>query len=612
MKFGLILEELLLELSAQEIYQKYYKDVDYNTFQQISLADPKTVEENGEIKSLGKYVKLLVDLYKRKRIDLEDLPNAKEYLTHIYERNIPVDIGKIKGIPDLYELVKSFIVASKPKIDEILKALNENEYKILFNGENWYIFQPLTEKAACYLGVGSTWCTTWGPLSLNKEYKDRENRFEGYSRTDTIYILINKVDSSLKYQFHFGEKQFMNIENRQINTESFLNENPEIKYFFFPSLIRDDVETEEMDLQIKRMKILPQEDKQILLNKIIKLRGGNKIIDAITNDDEEMLQTLIFGEPNDKIRLTGDLIIFNVNSLDDQAEQISNTIDYYQYDMQDSFSRVYEDLRDRFDEEWWRGFSEKTLDTYYNQNKSSIASNLGFLSVDSFKEYFLDSFYENEKIKDAAIDYMAESASESYSILCRERINEYIDYISFDRRYNSGYDININKVYFSQFLGETATVSMEFIEGRGDDGILEIVEEFIEHYNLNTEYEGIYDYDFDEPEYSKESTSTFTTRVESFFEIEEENMEGECKNTMKKFNEIKQKLFNNSNQFENDDVLVRLNSIVDCSDNTVDITFTNKNTGKMSRGKVKVENIPNYVTNYALFESLVSFKKLIK
>ena len=64
MNFNFLLEELLLELSGKEIYQKYYSKIPYDTFLDIVVADPKTnIDGTGELLSLGKYAKMLLSFY---------------------------------------------------------------------------------------------------------------------------------------------------------------------------------------------------------------------------------------------------------------------------------------------------------------------------------------------------------------------------------------------------------------------------------------------------------------------------------------------------------------------------------------------------------------------
>ena len=61
MNFNNIFEELLLELSGKEIYQKYYSKIPYDTFVDIVVADPKTnIDGTGELLSLGKIFVVIV------------------------------------------------------------------------------------------------------------------------------------------------------------------------------------------------------------------------------------------------------------------------------------------------------------------------------------------------------------------------------------------------------------------------------------------------------------------------------------------------------------------------------------------------------------------------
>ena len=71
------------------------------------------------------------------------------------QNSISIDLGKIKELSDLYNVVKDYIAKDSKSLDDVLKVLSQDEYKVLHNGEVWYIFQPLTEKASCYLGVNT-------------------------------------------------------------------------------------------------------------------------------------------------------------------------------------------------------------------------------------------------------------------------------------------------------------------------------------------------------------------------------------------------------------------------------------------------------------------------
>ena len=124
MNFNFLLEELLLELSGKEIYQKYYSKIPYDTFLDIVVADPKTnIDGTGELLSLGKYAKMLLSFYLKGTLRDEDLEKAEEYLQCVYSHNIAVDINKLKNLGDLYQVVQKYLVADTQNLTEILNAL---------------------------------------------------------------------------------------------------------------------------------------------------------------------------------------------------------------------------------------------------------------------------------------------------------------------------------------------------------------------------------------------------------------------------------------------------------------------------------------------------------
>ena len=165
------------------------------------------------------------------------MDKASEYLEYVYQHRISIDLGKIKELSDLYNVVKDYIAKDSKSLDDVLKVLSQDEYKVLHNGEVWYIFQPLTEKASCYLGVNTEWCTTWGPYSLDKKHKDRTNMYQQYSKNGPLYIMIKKSNPSEKYQFHFESKQFMDKDDHRINIKEFFNEKNELINYYLVMIV---------------------------------------------------------------------------------------------------------------------------------------------------------------------------------------------------------------------------------------------------------------------------------------------------------------------------------------------------------------------------------------
>lgn len=94
---------LMEQSSPDEIYQKYYSKIDKNIFDKIIEADPKTIKG---IK-IGKYAKLLLNIYKNGNLPMEDLPKASYYLSLVYKynRSIPkLDLGNCSSLISLGNL----------------------------------------------------------------------------------------------------------------------------------------------------------------------------------------------------------------------------------------------------------------------------------------------------------------------------------------------------------------------------------------------------------------------------------------------------------------------------------------------------------------------------
>lgn len=285
----ILIEELLVELTAKEIKDKYYSDISDNIFYKIVKSDPKTKIKNGNIKKIGKYSKLLLKLYRDGNLKLEDLPKATEYLEAIYKKQVGLDINKIDSLNDIYDLIKNELISdNEVDVNKLVNYLDEDSYNLKYNGDNWYIFVPNTEKAACVLGSGSQWCTAWGKHSLNPKYKDRASHFKQHHNSGPLYILINKKDNSLKYQFHFQTEQYMDSSDREINISNFLKENKEILHYFIPELKKENLDNEDIISLISKT-VVPETIKDKWASTFLERNKDNKIYGSLYNglvDDE--------------------------------------------------------------------------------------------------------------------------------------------------------------------------------------------------------------------------------------------------------------------------------------------------------------------------------------
>ena len=615
MNFEILIEELLNELSGAEIYQKYYNKIPYDIFLNIVKSDPKSViDEQGNPTTLGKYVKLLISLYQKGGLQIEDLDKASEYLGYVYQHRIAIDLGKIKELGDLYNLVKDYIAKDSQSLDDVLKVLSKDEYKVLHNGEEWYIFQPLTEKASCYLGVNTEWCTTWGPYTLNKKHKDRTNMYQQYSKNGPLYIMIRKNNPSEKYQFHFESKQFMDKDDHRINIKEFFNGKNELINYYFPSLTRK-VSDEQLKLELKRIDILPDEVGMGLIQKAIG-QVNNDLVNALLNQDDEKLSELIVSDNIDGgFEVYEGKLTFDVNTIDSNSQQVYDNIRYHEYETNEGWNFVYEDMRDRGIDEYERENLVSFIEKYYEENPSEFSSSFGIKNKENFVETFIDNYVENSDIQEAYWSNTADLSHQSYENENQAAADAIKSDIYIDDN-NRGYRYEIGVVKFVQFLIKKDITK---IDDETKNSLENVMDEFIDYLGHGGEWERIYDFDLQFPKYG--DGGDLTKETNKYFEdmLNDVEQNKECFSLRTKLNDILKQYFKNSTTFENDHIKVRLkNNQIDCSTGMVKIEYTNKDTGETYGGwrdpkdGVKVDNLVSLLTNYKLFESYSKFRKLIK
>lgn len=608
MKFSRIVEELLTELSGSEIYQKYYSKIPYEEFLSIVSADPQTKIDDGTvIARMGKFSKLLISMYQKGGLKTEDLDKAKEYLEYVYKHNTPIDISKIKELGDLYNIVKQYIVQDTKNFVEVLKHLSPSEdYKLLHNGEDWVIYQPLTEKGACYLGVSTEWCTTWGPYALNKKHKERGNMFNHYSKRGPLYIMINKTNHDDKYQFHFETKQFMDINDKQIDKSEFFINKDELKHYFFPSLTKE-VSKEQSALEISRIYLLSDEEGVELLKKSIG-NVDNPLALAIMNDDEESVSNLIIDDEIDgPIEINKGRLVIPVREINGEASYTMRSINHYRYEEDNGYEFVYNDVQDRYySDEDYKVELLPYFKAYYEENSYDLSSKLGIQDYQTFENNYFENFLHNNDIKDDFIDTIADLSREGYETengVAADDVEKYIDFGYRDEEYS------VNVVYFVQFLILKGIVKID----EDSYSVQDVMDMYIDHYNIITEeYEPIYNFDMVYPKYG--DNSTFVRTMDSYFDKLMEDSEGSegCVEMRKKLNTIIRDVFKGSTSFENEHISLKLKSMdIDCGKGSVDVDYYNKDTNKSYSGGIQIDNLATYVTNYKLFETFVTFKKNI-
>ncbi len=614
------LTQLIIEAKVDDIYEKYYKNIPRNVFDRIVKADPRTIINNNVIVKVGKYAKVLLNIYTIGNMpNLENLVEATRYLKIIYAKNLSVDITKINEISDLYPIVKDYIVSVDMPINEILKHLPDDSYKLLHNGEKWMIFTPKTEQAAAYLGVSTTWCTTWGKYCIDPAYKSRDNYFKAYNQ-DTIYIMIDKQDEKNKYQFQFAQNEFRNSKDGKIDPKYFLDSHKELREFYFPLLVspnEQSIITEEE--QFNRTKALSRyyslAIKKIRVNRLVDEGMTNPLAlaflseqsydELVDNGENEM--PLVDDRIIDGIDYNDSEIVFNLengcknSTIDDAYRHIS-----YLEGESGSNGNLSEDIynyNDEFDEQ-----VREFIDDYFESHKDSINYLLyNFSSLDNFKDYFKQvvfaekrKYYDN--IKEKYCNKMYDLTYPVYQTQIENELNDIKNYYFIDESYGGSQDITLNLYEFAKFLEQKEITQI--------NDFCNLVEDYIDYsgvyyddYYVSVEYqypetnEIIEEYlnEFIEDEFGdieNQSSEVVQSRLE-LMKLLSKYYEYTSRYSSYRYRDYTQK-------FDGSLVTIYLNPQIDTDDLTVKVILIDKKTNTEYTGNMPIRDLYTNMFNYKL------------
>ena len=206
-----MVKEVLNEakMSLDNVYNKYYNNIDKNIFLAAVNADPTSKRtDDGNIVGIGDYTKWILNLAKQKKWKPGDTSETIDSLTtyHKLKKQLPQDkrdINLFKSVPELYNFLQSF---SPTKSRNEIKQDAEKVYE----DEQWLIVIPHTKEAACLYGKNTEWCTA---------STESDNMFDFYNNKGLLYINIDKTNNR-KYQFHFEDRQFMDENDSSIKPNS--------------------------------------------------------------------------------------------------------------------------------------------------------------------------------------------------------------------------------------------------------------------------------------------------------------------------------------------------------------------------------------------------------
>lgn len=172
-------------------------------------------------------------------------------------------IQQFNGLSELEEFLEKYetdLVEKRQVIAESEQSRNEG--KLIYDGQDIKIIQPLTEGASCYYGKGTRWCTA---------ATESKNFFNEYASDGPIFIIQPKNPGrggKEKYQVHFESEQFMDENDDGIDFRELVDKYPEISVLrkhsplYILNYYKRDIKAENIDL-LKSLKLTDKEAQRI-------------------------------------------------------------------------------------------------------------------------------------------------------------------------------------------------------------------------------------------------------------------------------------------------------------------------------------------------------------
>ncbi len=198
-------------LDPEKIHQKYYSDIDKTDFYTILNLDPTTISKRGKVRKVGKYVKFIMNWYKKFPGCIhEDLNGALTYFIDNQSEFKPIeqykDCGKFVDAVNLERERKEKLEKDNPIVEET---------------KNWLIRELNTEEGSQHFGADRGWCTA----SKDDCY------FGSYKKKGNLYIFYQKPEEKPHAQLFVnknGETEFMFPYNEAADVDQFMDETEEL------------------------------------------------------------------------------------------------------------------------------------------------------------------------------------------------------------------------------------------------------------------------------------------------------------------------------------------------------------------------------------------------
>ena len=143
------------------------------------------------------YSQWMLRMYSKHPIRAEDIYKMGQDLAlyHKFKRSMPAnmrDINRIGSPRELLDLVTPYAERrTKREEDREERDAVRREITVVYDGPHGKVLIPKSERASCYLGRGTRWCTA---------ATRSDNAFKEYNKEGPLYVLITRDGE--KYQFH--------------------------------------------------------------------------------------------------------------------------------------------------------------------------------------------------------------------------------------------------------------------------------------------------------------------------------------------------------------------------------------------------------------------------
>ncbi len=226
--------ERAVQMVGASLSDRLNKD---RSFQRLAPANPleyALLKIRNEIDPTpnGKYFRWIMRTYMKEGIRYwEDMGRVKTALT-LFEaakdqrKLTGVDINQVKRLSDLEDMVEPFVAVSQKELSRQERIAINNETDEIILSENARLVSPKTERASCFWGKGTKWCTA---------ATSSENYFDQYNSDGPLYILIVDLEDGRQKKF-----QYQNETNELLNARD------------------DHLDSEEMEILVEYMQKLPK------------------------------------------------------------------------------------------------------------------------------------------------------------------------------------------------------------------------------------------------------------------------------------------------------------------------------------------------------------------